>query len=207
MKKISNREREIRLSYKRFRKRIRRKKLKQRSWRIRSKALNIDKIGMRLLKKAERNQYIRIKTPRKFSIIYNHSKTIHFFDKVKSWILKYEPVYVDMSDIDYMTVDALVYYIAVLQNLKTSLKHIHIRGSFPKNAKILNLMKTSGFLKYFNTSKNNIITNNDFIEIKSGNFADNKTVKNICIFVMNKLKVNAINFRDVVRPKIYFKFS
>ena len=198
MKKIRDRNSQIRLSNKRFRKEFKRRKKKRIERRRTSRADYNAKTNIlakrRILRlKARHNKYVELTPPDNFSIIDNSDKTIEFFEKLQGYMSKYEPVKVDMANIKRMTVDALVYYIAVLQKVKMKYQTALLRGSFPQNEKINLLMRRSGFLKYFKTSEDNIETHKDFIEIKSGNVADNETVKSICLFVIDKLSVRRIN--------------
>lgn len=197
MKKYQTREIELRIAETRFRKKIRRKKLKNKQIRKREKnrrqISKVQKARNKLKNKADKNKYIKLKPPNRFSIIGNSNETIEFFEKVRSAMSKYEPVFVDMADIEYMTVDALVYYIAVIQKQKALLKAWHVRGTFPTNKKVLRLMERSGFLNYAETDKKSIKTDKHFIEIKIGNLADYSVVKDICQFVMNRLSVSRID--------------
>ena len=196
MKKLKDRHRFIILSEKRFRKRLKRKRhinyLKKMSLKNQSSYADTQKNRAKLRRKINKNKLFKIAPPDNFSIINNPNPSILFFEELQKHMLRLDPVFVEMKNISQITVDALVYYIAVLQKLKSKLTLYLLRGSFPEDKKTLNLMTRSGFLKYFQTAENNIKIHDDFIEIKSGNIADNQIVKSICLFVMKKLDVGRI---------------
>ena len=190
MKKIRDKKAYILLSRRRFVKKQKRKKhrklLIKQSYRDRI----IEKRKKAFRKKVDKNKYENISTPSNFSIINNPGPTLSFFKILRDNMIKYNPVYVDMSSINQMTTDALVYFIGVLQQLKTKLKVLRLKGSYPKDKKIKSLMETSGFLNYFETTEDvQFEPNKNTFEIKSGNSVDRLTVKNICQFVMKKFEI------------------
>jgi hypothetical protein len=193
MKRVTFNRTFIRITNKRFRKRQVRKKLKKvlkrRAEEQKRSYASIRKNRLKLRIKADNDRYIEIVPPADFSIVNNPNETLEFFLNIQNLILKFNPVSVNMSGIREMTVDALVYYIAILQSLRQRCRHCVVKGSFPTDDKVNYLMKSSGFLRYFSTSQDNIKTNSDTIEIQSGNFANNQIVKNICLFVQDKLEV------------------
>ncbi|CAG36561.1 hypothetical protein [Desulfotalea psychrophila] len=196
MKKVKNKMQYNRLSKRRFEKKIKRKKHKKELIKLaiqqKKSILNVKRNKLKLHKKANAEDFIELKPPSHFSIIENPNETLTFFESLESNLLNYDPIYINMSEISRMTVDALLYYISILQHIKTKLSAYILKGSFPEDEETLTLMKRSGFLRYFKTSEDNINTHRDYVEIKSGNIADNQVVKDICLFVMEKMKVGRV---------------
>ena len=178
----------IRISKSRFKKRLKRNELRK-LIRVNRHYKNELK-EQKLRRKPKKNKFITISPPENFSLINNPHETLEYFKKIRMLMIAYEPIHVEMANIKKMTGDALIYQLALMQKIKLDLSGFYIKGSFPKEEKVLSLMRASGFLHYFKTSKDNIITDSDFIEIKSGKNVDNETVKKICLFVIDKLQTD-----------------
>ena len=70
-----------------------------------------------------------------FSLIDNPVKTIYFFNKITAFItnkLNYgKKLYIDISNINNLTIDALMYLLAIVNNMNGKIKN---RYSFSGNA-------------------------------------------------------------------------
>ena len=102
-----------------------------------------------------------------------------------------------MKKIKDMTVDALIYHIALSQRIKLLKYDYYLEGSFPENNNIKNLMINSGYLHYVLTQNRKIKTDDNCIKIKTGQKANNDIIKRTCEFVQKKLGVTRIETKHL----------
>ncbi len=144
--------------------------------------------------------------PKEFSILNNPEETISFFNNILN-VIKNIPstrnsntihiLKIDMSEIESITGDALMYLLTVMKNTKRQKdKRIFWNGNFPKDEKIKRFLKQSGFLNYMRTAKQNLIHSDENIEIQSGKLMQGDIAKYICDYTNIKLNTN----------KVYSKF-
>lgn len=120
--------------------------------------------------------------PEKFSIIDNPSETVFFLNKIIKNVEKIRNLnkqrknsnfirifLIDMSNTNYLTSDALMYLLTIIKNTRgTRILPINWIGNFPKDVKVKEYLKRSGFLKYMRTSEENIVQIDNNIQIKNG---------------------------------------
>ena len=145
----------------------------------------------------------RFSAPEIFSFIENPMQTIEFFDK----ILKYlsvvrknkKEIFFDISKIQRLTIDALMYLIAIVNNISESYKlKYSFSGNFPQNPKVMKLLKESGFLNYVKTNKAIINEKaNENIQIRTGYNSNTDIVKSIIDFLSEKSSLKITEFRDL----------
>lgn len=127
--------------------------------------------------------------PPNFSIARNTVKTVKFFNSIIHSIRKARhrvDVTFNLENISEMTIDSVMYLLAVLYNMKTAPNvEYHIRGNYPRNPEILRYFIESGFVKFVRTT-NRIDINRDSgnLEICSGNTIDEQVAKKVCDFVI-----------------------
>lgn len=133
--------------------------------------------------------------PKFLSLIKNPEETKKFFlDIIECYTaqtskkLSYNnTIFLDLSKIQYVTPEAIMYIIAITKSLKTSILHkINIRGNFPKNENAKNVLLKSGFLNYVNSNVAKISTNNPTIQIISGKSVDADAVAKVIDFIREK---------------------
>ena len=82
-------------------------------------------------------------------------ETIAFFNSIISFItnrLNYgKKLYIDISSIENLTIDALMYLLAIVNNMNSKVRNkFSISGNVPKNPAIRKLFNESGFFSFVN---------------------------------------------------------
>lgn len=143
------------------------------------------------------------KAPEVFSFIENAEETISFFDEILSYLAiirkNKKDIFIDISCIQKMTIDALMYLIAIINNISENYKlKYSFSGNFPKDEMVMGLLKKSGFLKYVKT--NNSIINeitNENVQIKNGFNSNTNSAKSVVDFFAEKSKLTFKSFYDL----------
>lgn len=136
--------------------------------------------------------------PKIFSFIENSDLTISYFDRLISYISKKEnfgsQIFIDTSKVEVLTIDALMYLLALVNNRNRNLKTKYFfKGNFPRNPKIRKLMENSGFDRFVQYSGDKpIIKSVDNIQIVSGEKVDTNLAKKICDFILKKGNVTRV---------------
>lgn len=129
--------------------------------------------------------------PRIFSFVNNTAETIDFFDDVVIEIKqkKYKNnFYIDSKNVEEVSVDALIYLIAIMQNITINYQMKYsFRGNLPNNNTAAEVYNNSGFMSYVKSKARRLPASSDKIQIKSGNNTDSIIASEFCKFVMDKL--------------------
>jgi len=192
LKKKTKKWKEIRLFRRRWRKELKRRKKRSKNRRFNVKQhshneklrLNISKIIKTILRAEEQ-----------FSIRDNPNETIDFLNEIQNALLKGVPVHIDVSKVKDMTVDALLYLLALIDNMKFKEIPFYIKGNLPQNAEARDIFVQSGFLNYVNTNTNTVLVTKDCVQIYDGRNADSAIAKKLCSFAINKLEKKRTEFR------------
>lgn len=161
--------------------------VKKKKWRKeRRKQISTKKID-RSVKYLERD-YLPdkfINVPKHFSIINNPNDTISFFDQLIELIYSKvkQKIYMNMKNVEVITVDALIYLLAVIKNMRArGMVHKNpIRGNYPDNKEAFAVFVRSGFLDYMNNGVEKI-DSKDISRIYYGSNYDQNISKKMCIF-------------------------
>ncbi len=126
--------------------------------------------------------------PQNFSFMKNPKETIDFFYKVISFISSDsnygKHLFFDISRIQNLSIDALMYLLAIIKNLRSHYRKYTFSGNEPQNEKIRKMFKESGFYNYVGYNGNEPLTRSkDNIQILCGNNADPKSAKTILDYV------------------------
>lgn len=175
----------IRRDYKKFLHNLKRKRKRKQK----EKSLIVNNVShkKRVTKKV-------LHAPQNFSIINNSKETISFFNNFKNIISDCKTdvlqVKLDMSMITQMTVDALIYLIAIIKNIrKTDFMKFEFSGNLPADPKCRNIVIESGFLDHMKSTKVETIFNQKKLRIRSGNDVDPDIIRDICCFVQDLVNV------------------
>ena len=138
----------------------------------------------------------KIKSPTNFSIRENLVETIAFCDDVYSAAVNKKQIEMDFSDVQNITIDALLYLLATHHRLMRNNISFNIRGNTPNDKVCNDLFTKTGFLDYWN---NNIekVTSNDCVRIRHGDLVTTETIREICLFTQEKLKVDRMYTRPL----------
>lgn len=130
------------------------------------------------------------KAPKVFSFIENPEETIEFFDDIITEIegKSYEKLfYIDSSDVIKVSADALIYLIAILNNLKLRwVKKYSFKGNLPVNREAEAFYAESGFLNYVKSKRTAMPKGDDKVEIISDNTVNTELAKRMCDFVCRR---------------------
>lgn len=132
------------------------------------------------------------RAPTDFSFIYNPQGTISFFSRILSDVTQEKnfgkKIYFDISQIETLTTDALMYLIAIVTNLKRHvMNQYQIYGNRPRASSPRSLFETSGFYRYVeHPQEKDIIPVCENVQILSGEDADPKSAKKLVDFVLEK---------------------
>lgn len=140
--------------------------------------------------------------PQVFSIVNNTKESSRYINRIMNKIADKrigQAFYFDLSMVTDITCDAIMYMIAIMNNVKYKkvLKY-SFYGNKPKTEEARNLFNESGFLKYVDSNEKNIFRCSNKIQIISGNKVDTKVVADICDFV-NK----SCNTKNKFTKKLY----
>lgn len=146
---------------------------------------------------------IEFEAPCNFSFIDNPVETIAFFNRILSFVtnkLNYgKKLYIDVSCIKNLTIDALMYLLAIVNNMNSKIQNkFSISGNAPSDPTIRKLFAESGFYNFVNYTGTEPITQNaDTVQIVSGHKSDDGLAKHICDFVMAKSGLDRISCRFI----------
>ena len=151
----------------------------------------LPKAKARATYKLQKQRFDRLIAPSNFSIYSNPEGTLSFFAQIEEKIRYGSPVYFDMQNIEILTIDAIMYFLAMLKKIKV-LKIIYaFRGSMPKNMSCELLLRASGFFDYVTSHISPDLTrDSSIIQINTGQYAETAIVERLCVFAMSKLGVN-----------------
>lgn len=136
-----------------------------------------------------KNNYRKIlKPPANFSIIENYGETIDFFAEINNSITNGLPVAFDMQNVNNISLEALLYILAIIDNFKAQKISYSIIGNLPSSYQSRNIMLSSGFLNYFKSNFNSVEYTEDYLHIKSGDLIDATTASRIIDFINKHLK-------------------
>ena len=144
----------------------------------------------------KRHSYII--APSKLSLINNPLETLGFFQSVKACIkatVLNGSLFFDLSVVEEVTVDAIMYLIAFIKNTKR-LKALNIQcaGNFPSNLQSRHIFETCGFYKYVSVkSRFSYPKQYDNIKITRGREANPVLAGEICSFVHQHSKLKRID--------------
>lgn len=156
--------------------------------------------------------YKTFNVPEIFSIIKNPEETIDFFNLIIKHIedirkkVKIEnnniitTFKIEMNNTKEITGDALMYLLTIIRNTRDKkLLPINWWGNFPADQKMKKFLIDSGYLKYMQTGKENLIKTKDNIQIQLGQgyeYNDDERIidirQKIIDYSCNKLNKNKI---------------
>lgn len=121
-----------------------------------------------------KRQRIKISAPESFSIIDNSEETLEFFSQMLKNKDKSIEIFVDISKIRNLTIEALMYLLAIIYNLK-GVHSFSVSGNIPQNIYIKKKFEQSGFLLYVHSnylSYSGLSKTSDSVQIQSGKKTD-----------------------------------
>ena len=113
------------------------------------------------------------------------------------------PVHIGMEPIESLSIDTIMYFLAILKRLKITGISYRCSGSLPKNEESKHLLKESGFLNYVKSRdrRADLTLGSNVVQIICGQYVEGKTAKRICKFVISKLnltRLDTFNLYDMI---------
>jgi len=138
-------------------------------------------------------------TPANFSVVDNPNITMQFFQKIEYEILSGNPIKIDMKKVENLTFDSLLYIIAMFDYLKAMNIHFSVRGNLPLNEKFKIIVIESGFLSFFESNLNEIKYNENYLQIKSGDYTNSDIAKHLILFISKHINKSRTELFDLYR--------
>lgn len=205
MKKLKNKQHQVRISRKRFLDNLKRKDKPY-----------ILEYGIKSISSENKNPYQdnvstkekRLYPPLVFSFIMNTNKSLEFFDDLFNSIENnYLSFYIDMKGVTKLTIEVLLYLISLDKLFKHNNKTVSIKIRVPDDEKLRYLIAQSGFGNYFKADMVVKLNHKDIFSIKDGetnkknNYDDAYTCKDAIDF---SLKFNpGFTFKNTKFQKLY----
>ena len=127
-----------------------------------------------------------------FSFIENADETIEFFNGILNSIKlcrhSKKSIYIDIKSIKNVTIDAIMYLLTIINNLKMSYRfRIGFSGNMPDNPKLKQLITESGFYKYVRKENDDPVNiNENNLQIVAGDNCNVEFVTRIVDFVSKR---------------------
>lgn len=135
----------------------------------------------------DKNEKYRIKVPDNFSIKDNPKEVSEFFNKVIYFTNskhKDMDIMFELSQVKNISADAIMYLIAVMQDLqKLGYARHRFHGDFPVDIKLCNYLYDIGFLNYVSSRRPKGYTNTNILQVIDKDHFDQKYIKQVCDFV------------------------
>ena len=145
------------------------------------------------------NNSFTFSAPLVFSFVQNASETSKFFNKLLRFIVDKRnfgrSIYIDISKITDLTIDALMYLLAILNNLNNRyLGKYSFAGNSPNDAAIRKRFNDSGFFRYVKRKRSfPLQRDKDNIQIVTGTLNDPLVAKSMSDYVC---RVASIDKKD-----------
>lgn len=145
---------------------------------------------------SDTNNRYEYTAPLNFSLINNPIETTDFFSRIISISINKrnykKRIFIDVSRITTLTIDALMYLLAIINNMKVHFKkNLSISGNAPEDSKVRKLFSESGFYQFVHYIGSEPLTKNEnTIQIVSGEKCDTELAKQISDFVCKKSQVS-----------------
>ena len=147
---------------------------------------------------SEKRKQFEFHAPDVFSFALNPDETNAFFTKIISFITHREnfgrSLFIDISKIEKLTIDALMYLLAIVNNLNGKFRNKYsFSGNAPNKPEVNKMFSESGFyhfVKYQGTEP--ITRNKDNLQIVSGEKSETQIAKKMSDFVCSKAGVTKL---------------
>lgn len=186
------------------------KKLQQKKYhRKHTKGVSFNSITPRytspLLDYDQKQNSLTEDVPSSFSFLYNTEETIDFFSNFIKDIKKklYKNIFnINSQNVDNVTVDALIYLIAIMRNIKINSEMLYtFRGNLPNNKLCCDIYNECGFMSFVKSKSKQLPISTDKMKIITGTKNDSYIASTFCRFVMDKLnktQVDTISLQKIL---------
>jgi hypothetical protein len=127
-----------------------------------------------------------------FSIIQNPSETVPFLDLIAKKLRNQKPLMVDISQVRFITIDTLLYLIAIMDRMKALKLQMDIKGNLPSHPEANATFKESGFMDFVHSKSGTFQPSGNCVKITKGNDVDPVMASKLCVFAQRKLGVDRV---------------
>ncbi|TAL15544.1 hypothetical protein EPN96_12325 [bacterium] len=131
--------------------------------------------------KDQHDRYV-INCPPAFSVVDNPNEMVSTFAKVEELIYNNKKVFFNMTKIKTITLDAVLYLLALLDRAKKAKYILNISGNLPLDRKCKETIGKSGFYDFV-VSKSATITSSDYFTVRNGEKSDSPLANDVLDFV------------------------
>ena len=129
-----------------------------------------------------------LKAPSRLSISQNTVATLVYFSSVINMISSCkvrDVLFFDLSEVDFITPDAIMYLIALIKNTRRIRSlHISCRGSLPRSNTAREVVEQSGFSSFmYSQDFGKVERDKSYMKISTGKEANSELAGNFCDFV------------------------
>jgi len=152
---------------------------KRRKWHVDDKARILER-------RLQRNHFKRVAAPEVFSIANNAEGSLSFFHTLQFYVSKGYPVMLDLQGVQSITVDTLLYLLAVWDKLDAQNIKYHISGNLPSHSSAASRFKKSGFLRFVDSRSE--LSGGDkaeVVQIYAGEKVEPTIAGDICKFIQH----------------------
>lgn len=123
---------------------------------------------------------------------------LSFFDDVKCSLENSTPIKIATQKVKELSVDTLLYLIAIMQDAKTKGCFYHVEGDLPDDEKCRKIFQSSGFFRYVRSNNQVLqVTDGSVLHITSGTKHNPLNIRALCEFIQKKLGLERINTRYI----------
>ncbi|MCT4642494.1 MAG: hypothetical protein N4A33_09390 [Bacteriovoracaceae bacterium] len=128
--------------------------------------------------------------PTVFSLSQNIDETIKFFEDFQILISLNQPIFINLKEVKTITPGALLYILSILRSIEEKNIFISIRANRPQDPECRHFIEQSGFYNHTGSNKKPEHTDNNLMEIVTGNEADPDQIIDIKNFCIEKLDID-----------------
>lgn len=141
----------------------------------------------RELKATRRKGKYEITVPNNFSVINNPKQMLEFFEDINYHARKRRNIFLEMSKIQDMTSDAILYMLSLFDYHKSVHRFSNISGNYPQNISCRNLLVEGGFLDYVEPKYQIKRISPDILSVKSNSTVQGDIASKVIRFSLSKL--------------------
>ncbi len=131
---------------------------------------------------AKKGHRVVIPVPEVFSLLKNVDEMLVFYEEIYSCAKRRKGIFLEMSSIKELTVDAILYTISVFDHLKHSLRFTNIGGNFPTKDSIHQILLQSTFFNYVSINTWYNPNTSNILSVKSGQLVKGTVAKKVIDF-------------------------
>lgn len=139
-------------------------------------------------KTKRRQNEVTIQVPSSFSLINDPEEMLKFFHDVRSYVQKGRDIFFDMSSIEDMTTDAILYMLSQFQYYKQQYTNYKISGNTPTNNECRNIFVGSGFYKYVRAPGIKTPSDSNILTVRSRSQVEPEIAKEATHFARGRLQ-------------------